>query len=144
MTILTYIYILLPSSNLHRVMLPLLKTLELLLEEGAFDNFTMPESQQFAEKLLIAVRMELRRSRQINKLCVGANVVVCIAAYCELVRDEAFALAIALLGHRVSRRKAMLYFCCVLYTHSLYYVCFISCWLLSSPMYVSTLLRLYT
>ncbi len=138
MTILTYIP---SSSNLHRVTLPLLKTLELLLEEDAFDDFTMSERLQFAEKLLIAVRMELRRSRQINKLCVGASVVVCLAAYCELVRDKALALTIALLGHRVSRRHIFVVVYCIL---TLYDVCFLSFWLLSTPMYVSILLRLYT
>ncbi len=86
-------------------MLPLLKTLELLLEEDVFDDLMMTERLQFAEKLLIAVRMELRGSKQISKLCVGANVVVCLAAYCEVVRDKALALTITLLGHRVSRRR---------------------------------------
>ncbi len=86
-------------------MLPLLKTLELLLEEDAFDDFMTTERLQFAEKLLIAVRMELRGSKQISKLCVGASVVVCLAAYCEVVRDKALALTITLLGHRVSRQK---------------------------------------
>ncbi len=77
--------------------------MELLLEEDAFDDLMITERLQFAEKLLVGVRMELRGSKQIRKLCVGANVVVCLAAYCEAVRDKALALAITLLGHRVSR-----------------------------------------
>eukprot|EP01084_Bolivina_argentea_P309179 534770_1 len=89
--------------KVDRVMLPLLKTLELLLEEDVFDDLMMTERLQFAEKLLIAVRMELRGSKQISKLCVGANVVVCLAAYCEVVRDKALALTITLLGHRFPR-----------------------------------------
>ncbi len=110
-----------PLPNLHRVMLPLLKTLELLLEEDAFGNFAMAERLQFAEKLLIAVRMELRGSRQISKLCVGASVVVCLAAYCELVRDKALALTITLLGHKVSRRDTFVFV--VHFILTLYYVC---------------------
>ncbi|CAI9582166.1 unnamed protein product, partial [Staurois parvus] len=58
------------KDNQHndRVSIPLLKMLDQMLANGCFEIFTQEENHQFARDLLSLCKMEIKKSKNIQKL----------------------------------------------------------------------------
>ncbi|CAB1111562.1 unnamed protein product [Ectocarpus sp. CCAP 1310/34] len=82
-----------------RIVVPLLKTLELLLSNECFDSLPA-EEHPFAELLLVAVVAEMKGCRNVGKICLGASVLVCMLNYSDPVRPKALRNSVLFLGHR--------------------------------------------
>jgi hypothetical protein len=88
------------SSGDDRVSLPLLKTLDVLLSDGAFDGLT-PEEHPFAQELVKMVRKEIKGSKNVQKICAAASVILGLVSYAEPVRQTTLRTVMSLLAHRV-------------------------------------------
>jgi hypothetical protein len=111
-------------SGEDRVILPLMKTLEVLLESEVLDflddpAFSTPastapssatgaagattSSSTFGADLMLRVKRELQRSTNIAKLFTGLNIALGLLQFSGQVRQGAMALVLELLGHRYPR-----------------------------------------
>eukprot|EP00752_Nemacystus_decipiens_P005667 g5128.t1 len=82
-----------------RVVVPLLKTLEVLLSNECFQSLPA-EDHPFAHLLLAAVGKEMKGCRDVKKICLGASVFVCMLDYSGPARAKALRNSVLFLGHR--------------------------------------------
>ncbi|CAM9179699.1 unnamed protein product [Scytosiphon promiscuus] len=82
-----------------RIVVPLLKTLELLLSNDCFGSLPA-EEHPFAELLLTAVASEMKGCRDVRKMCLGASVFVCMLDFSDPARARALRNSVLFLGHR--------------------------------------------
>jgi hypothetical protein len=109
------------NQSEDRVILPLMKTVELLLEGEVFDFLCLNDNQSaanknddnsqtppppssivFGENLLNKVKKELYRSTNVVKLFTGLNIGLSLLRFPEL-RKTSMQLVLELLGHRYPR-----------------------------------------
>lgn len=86
-----------------RVILPLMKTLELLLEAEVFDFLCCATPPTFGVDLLSKVKKELHRSTNVVKLFTGLNIALSLLKFSSELSKVAMALLLELLGHRYPR-----------------------------------------
>lgn len=79
-----------------RVVAPLLRTLDVVLQRGVLDTVE-PEA---AAALLAAVRAAMRGSTDVPKLCACANVLCGLLAFAGATRAGAFSALAVLLAHK--------------------------------------------
>jgi tubulin-specific chaperone D len=85
-----------------RVILPLMKSLELLLEAELFD-FLCSDSPVFGVDLLAKVKKELHRTTNVVKLFTGLNIALSLLMFGDEIKKASMQLVLELLGHRYPR-----------------------------------------
>jgi len=111
--VLLSLFLLYPGED--RVILPLMKTIELLLENEIFDFLCATSTESatstslssttelaFGEDLLMKVKKELYRSTNVVKLFTSLNIALTLLRFISL-KPLAFELVLELLGHRYPR-----------------------------------------
>ncbi|KAK1326064.1 hypothetical protein QJS10_CPA01g02700 [Acorus calamus] len=89
-----------------RVIVPILKTIEILLSKKVFLN-TENHSTEFCAGLLDALVVELKGSKDFSKLYTGISILGYIASILEPIKFRAFSQLLTFLGHRYPKiRKA--------------------------------------
>ncbi|KAK1272673.1 hypothetical protein QJS04_geneDACA012360 [Acorus gramineus] len=89
-----------------RVIVPILKTIEILLSKKVFLNME-DHSTEFCAGLLDALVVELKGSKDFSKLYTGISILGYIASILEPIKFRAFSQLLTFLGHRYPKiRKA--------------------------------------
>eukprot|EP01018_Ginkgo_biloba_P017523 Gb_00473 [translate_table: standard] len=93
-------------SKVDRVIIPTLKTIEILFSKGVFLNLEEYE-QSFIVGVLESLRIELKGSKDVTKLLTGINVLGHVSAMKEAVHYQALSQLFSFLSHPYPKvRKA--------------------------------------
>ncbi|XP_068650366.1 tubulin-folding cofactor D-like [Aristolochia californica] len=82
-----------------RVVVPTLKTIEILLSKKVFLNLEI-YTQDFAARILASLAIELKGSRDFSKLQTGISVLGYLTSVQEPINSQAFSELLYFLGHR--------------------------------------------
>lgn len=86
------------------MILPLLKTFDVLLAHNFFDSISAEDQRlQFFSSLLAATKTEVYTSKDVKKLLSGVSVVIHLLQGPEETRSDALSFLMAMLGHKYPR-----------------------------------------
>jgi hypothetical protein len=88
-----------------RVILPLLKTLDVLLSHGVFDSLMNDSDINFSLKLMAQLRMECRGCRDVQRLVAAVSVALGLIVSDEtgVVEEDVLPFLMVMLAHRYPR-----------------------------------------
>ncbi|KAJ8632216.1 hypothetical protein MRB53_025552 [Persea americana] len=90
----------------NRVVIPTMKTIEILLSKQVFLNMEA-QTEDFAAGILDSLAVELKGSKDFSKLSTGVSILGYIASVKEPINCRAFSQLLSFLGHRYPKiRKA--------------------------------------
>lgn len=91
-----------------RVVIPTLKTIEILLSKKIFLNMEQEgQTEDFTTGILDSLLVELKGSKDFSKICTGISIFGYIASIQEPINSRAFSQLLSFLGHRYPKiRKA--------------------------------------
>lgn len=86
------------------MILPLLKTFDVLLAHSFFDAITAEDQRlEFFSSLLTSTKAEVQTSKDVKKLLCGVSVVIHLLQGPEETRSKALGLLMVMLGHKYPR-----------------------------------------
>ena len=88
-----------------RVILPLLKTLDVLLSHGVFDSLMKDFDIDFSSKLMAQLRMECRGCRDVQRLVAAVSVALglLVSDQTRVVQEDVLPFLMIMLAHRYPR-----------------------------------------
>ena len=88
-----------------RVILPLLKTLDVLLSRGVFDSLMKDFDIDFSSKLMAQLRMECRGCRDVQRLVAAVSVALglLVSDQTRVVKKDVLPFLMIMLAHRYPR-----------------------------------------
>lgn len=88
-----------------RVILPLLKTLDVLLSHGVFDFLMKDSDIDFSSKLMAQLRMECRGCRDVQRLVAAVSVALglIVSDQTRVVKEDVLPFLMIMLAHRYPR-----------------------------------------
>ena len=88
-----------------RVILPLLKTLDVLLSHGVFDSLIKDSDIEFSSKVMAQLRMECRGCRDVQRLVAAVSVALglLVSDQISVVKEDVLPFLMIMLAHRYPR-----------------------------------------